>query len=279
VSHWTKDVNDAIVVFMNRERNMVNNRERIHAVLQTIAQEKGIHILYACESGSRAWEFASQDSDYDVRFLYVRPTEAYLELDIPPDVIERPIVDDLDVNGWDIFKTLRLLRKSNPPLLEWLYSPIVYMETSPMIAKLREVARENYAAPAIFYHYRHMAYGNYHQYIEQKTEVPLKKYLYVLRPVIALCFLEEHRSFPPTSFLQTLASVALEQEVREHIGELIARKQAGGEMGMGIADAVLNAFIDKHLARWDKPAFARYDHHETTQQLNEILRETLKLSS
>jgi uncharacterized protein len=256
---------------------MDENRERIQAVLQMIAQDKGIRILYACESGSRAWEFASQDSDYDVRFLYARPPEAYLELDIPPDVIERPIVDDLDVNGWDIFKALRLLRKSNPPLIEWLYSPIIYMETVPMIARLREVARESYAAPAIFYHYRHMAYGNYHQYIEQKREVPLKKYLYVLRPLIALCFLEEHRSLPPTSFLQTLASVKLEAEVREHIGELIARKQAGSEMGIGDADAVLNTFIDKHLARWDKPAFAGYDQHEMTQQLNEILRETLKL--
>jgi predicted nucleotidyltransferase len=178
-----------------------------------------------------------------------------------------------------LLRVKHLLRKSNPPLLEWLLSPIVYMETAPIIAKLREVAQESYAAPAIFYHYRHMAYGNYHQYIEQKTEVPLKKYLYVLRPVIALCFLEEQRIFPPTSFLQTLARVRLEPEVREHIGELIARKQAGGEMGMGDADAVLNAFIDKHLARWDKPAFARYDQHEITQQLNEILRETLKLSS
>ena len=263
---------------MEKEQNTDNTSERIAAALQTIAVENDVQILYACESGSRAWEFASQDSDYDVRFLYVRPLEAYLALDVPRDVIERPIVDDLDINGWDIFKALRLLRKSNPPLLEWLHSPIVYQETSPCIAQLREIARHSYAAPAVFYHYRHMAYGNYHQYIEQKTEVLLKKYLYVLRPVIALCFIEEHRCFPPTSLLQTLAGVRLEQEVREHIGELIVRKQAGEEMGLGDADAVLNAFIEEHLTRWDKSTFAHDENHEITQQLNEILREILKLS-
>jgi predicted nucleotidyltransferase len=257
---------------------MDDTRKRIDAVLQTIVVEQGVQILYACESGSRAWEFASQDSDYDVRFLYMRPPEAYLQLDIPRDVIERPIVDDLDVNGWDIFKAMRLLRKSNPPLLEWLYSPIVYQETSPWIAQLREIARQGYGAPAVFYHYRHMAYGNYHQYIEQKTQVPLKKYLYVLRPVIALCFIEEHSSFPPTSFLHTLASVRIEQAVREHIEELIVRKQAGREMGMGDADPILNVFIEKHLARWNTPTFVHNEKHEMTKQLNEILRDMLNLS-
>src|SRR5438874_9271177 len=104
--------------------------KRIQTALLTIAAEERVHILYACESGSRAWEFASHDSDYDVRFLYVRPKTAYLKLDQPRDVIERPIVDDLDINVWDIFKALRLLRKSNPPLLEWLFSPLVYAENS-----------------------------------------------------------------------------------------------------------------------------------------------------
>ncbi|MBO0782060.1 MAG: nucleotidyltransferase domain-containing protein [Ktedonobacteraceae bacterium] len=254
---------------------MHNRRERIGAVLRTIETDKQVRMLYACESGSRAWEFASHDSDYDVRFLYVRPREAYLKLDVPRDVIELPIVDDLDVNGWDIFKALRLLRKSNPPLLEWLFSPIVYAENSPLVARLREVARQGYEAPAIFYHYRHMAYGNYHQYIERKAEVPLKKYLYVLRPIIALRFIEEHNSWPPTSFLQTLGEVRLEQGVRERISELVARKQAGGEVGLGAPDAVLNAFIDEHLARWEKRTFARYDNREMTKQLDEILQQIL----
>src|SRR5712692_7457134 len=133
----------------------------IKQVLHDIEVQEQVSILYACESGSRAWGFASHDSDYDVRFLYARTKAAYLRLDPPRDVIERPIVDNLDVNGWDIFKALRLLRKSNPPLLEWLFSPIVYLEKSASINDLRAIARRFYSSNALYYHYKHMANGNY----------------------------------------------------------------------------------------------------------------------
>src|SRR5579864_2551659 len=122
----------------------------IQKVLHTIQAQEQVRILYACESGSRAWGFASHDSDYDVRFLYVRPQRAYLRLDPPHDVIERPIVDDLDINGWDIFKALRLLRKSNPPLLEWLFSPMVYLENTLAIEELRAIARRFYSPTSLY---------------------------------------------------------------------------------------------------------------------------------
>jgi len=96
--------------------------------LAAIEHTELVHILYACESGSRAWGFASPDSDYDVRFIYVRPRDWYLSIDLERrrDVIERPIEGVLDINGWDLRKALQLMRKSNPPLFEWLHSPLVY---------------------------------------------------------------------------------------------------------------------------------------------------------
>ena len=97
--------------------------------LHEIEKENNVKILLAVESGSRAWGFASPDSDYDVRFIYVRPKEDYLRLENVRDVIELPIDDVLDINGWDLQKTLRLLYKSNPTLFEWFSSPIVYLET------------------------------------------------------------------------------------------------------------------------------------------------------
>ena len=97
--------------------------------LHEIEEREHVRILLAVESGSRAWGFASPDSDYDVRFLYVRTMTDYLRLDPVRDVIEQPINDLLDMNGWDLQKALRLLYKSNPTLFEWLKSPIVYMET------------------------------------------------------------------------------------------------------------------------------------------------------
>ena len=104
-------------------------REKIQAQLRRIEEEEHIKILLAVESGSRAWGFASPDSDYDVRFIYIRPTQDYLRLDSVRDVIELPIDEVLDINGWDLQKTLRLLHKSNPTLFEWFSSPIVYRET------------------------------------------------------------------------------------------------------------------------------------------------------
>ena len=119
-------------------------RARIGAELEDIEQREGVRIFYACESGSRAWGFPSTDSDYDVRFLYARPSDWYLSINVETkrDVIERPIVDVWDVNGWDIRKALQLLKKSNPPLLEWLHSPVVYRETGDFAARLRTLAAE-----------------------------------------------------------------------------------------------------------------------------------------
>ena len=98
----------------------LERRAEIIAGLSKVAEEEGVRVLYACESGSRAWGFPSSDSDYDVRFIYAHPVEWYLSIRNRRDVIERPVVNDIDLSGWDIKKALVLLRKSNPPLLEWL---------------------------------------------------------------------------------------------------------------------------------------------------------------
>jgi uncharacterized protein len=119
----------------------------IAQALRLIEQQHGVRILYAAEAGSRAWGIESQESDYDVRFIYVHPRERYLRLDVPRDVIERPIADALDISGWDAFKALRLLRKCNPALLEWLHSPVIYVEASPVIAEMRRIARSLIAPP------------------------------------------------------------------------------------------------------------------------------------
>src|SRR5258707_343582 len=243
----------------------------IQQACHTIEAQEQVRILYACESGSRAWGFASHDSDYDVRFLYVRPQRAYLRLDLPRDVIERPIVDDLDINGWDIFKALRLLRKSNPPLLEWLFSPMVYLETSRAIEELRAIALSFYSSTALYYHYSRMAAGNYRQYLNGKPEVILKKYLYIVRPLIALMFLEQQHQLPPTNFLETLGQVQLPEEVHARIHDLVARKLAGDELGMGAPDTLLNIFIEEQLNKWSKPLFDARSQVGLSQELENVL--------
>lgn len=229
-------------------------RKAIESALVKIKQECNVRILYAVEAGSRAWGFASADSDYDIRFLYVHPEREYLRIDDPQQTIER-MEGELDLAGWDLFKALHLFRKSNPPLMEWLFSPIVYVENTPQIEVLRDIARQKYSSSAVFYHYSKMAFKNYRQYISNKlkagdTEVLLKKYLYVVRPMTALLYVEQHKQLPPTSFLDTLKQVELNADIRKAILDLVDRKQAGHELGLGPSIPVLNAFAEKHLYEW-----------------------------
>ena len=110
--------------------------------LKNIEQEQDIKILYAVESGSRAWGFASLDSDWDVRYIYIHNSLWYLSIDDKKDSYDKILPNDIDLSGWDLKKTLKLFRKSNPPLLEWMRSPIIYYQNSSMIDKLRNLALE-----------------------------------------------------------------------------------------------------------------------------------------
>ncbi len=128
-------------------------KNKILNKLKQIEQEKGVELLYACESGSRAWGFASPDSDYDIRFIYKHDLEYYLSLWEQTDVIEFMTEDDLDGSGWDLRKTVKLLAKSNAPLLEWLYSPVVYFENEAFATQMRELAKDCFSPIACLHHY------------------------------------------------------------------------------------------------------------------------------
>ncbi len=160
--------------------------------------EHSVRVLLAVESGSRAWGFASPNSDYDARFIYVHPRDWYLSVGLEEqrDVIEYPIVDAIDINGWDLRKALRLFWKSNPAFIEWIQSPIVYWEDGPFAALAREAMAAIYSCQKGIYHYRSMAKTNYRGYLMAEM-VPLKKYFYVLRPLLATRWIETYRSAPP----------------------------------------------------------------------------------
>ena len=151
----------------------------ITSQLKMIEESRQVRILYALESGSRSWGFASRDSDYDVRFLYVHPVEWYLSIRDQRDVIEIPITDSLDIKGWDLKKALKLFRKSNPPLLEWLRSPIVYRDVAGLAESLRNLIPAFFSPKNGMYHYLHMAKGNFREYLQGES-VWTKKYSDIL---------------------------------------------------------------------------------------------------
>ena len=180
--------------------------------LEKIEQDYDVKVLYACESGSRAWGFPSEDSDYDVRFIYVHKKEYYLSIDpvgmgTKRDVIELPTNDLLDISGWDLTKSLKLFRKSNPPLLEWLHSGMIYYQNFSTIKQMKELQSSIFAPHSCLHHYLNMASRNFRQYLQSEI-VKVKKYFYVLRPVLAARWIEQFNEFPPIEF-QTLVEKAV----------------------------------------------------------------------
>ncbi len=224
-------------------------RRQIAGTLDRIERDQGVRILLAVESGSRAWGFPSPDSDYDVRFLYVRPLDWYLSLTRGRDVIELPIEDELDVNGWDIAKALTLLGKANPVLFEWLASPIRYRADDDALRALHDFAGRIGHRTAATHHYRSLAEGNLRRHIDGRDRVRLKKYFYALRPACALAWL---RTRPddrvPMALGDLLAGIPMETAVRAAIDGLLARKSRLSEMGEGARIDALDAFIAAEIA-------------------------------
>ncbi len=183
--------------------------QRVQDALTQVEAERDVRVLFACESGSRAWGFASRDSDYDVRFLYVHRRDWYLSVEDRRDVIERPIADDLDVSGWELRKALRLLRKSNPPLLEWLQSPVVYRRNPVFATEFGALASEFYSPRRCFAHYLHMAFGNWSRYLRDREQVSLKKYLYTFRPLLACRWIERGQGQPIQNARSTMQPSSL----------------------------------------------------------------------
>lgn len=223
--------------------------EQILGRLEQAQEEHGVRILYACESGSRAWGFASPDSDYDVRFVYVRNRDWYLSFDVETrrDVIEYPIIDDIDCGGWDVRKALYLFTRTNGALLEWLHSPIVYLQHSRFAGDLRRLAPRAFNPIALCYHYSHMARGNAREYLFG-DKVRLKKYFYVLRPLLAIRYVEQGKGIPPVRF-EALVEAAAPEDLRASITALLELKRNTEELGLGDPIPQIGEFIESELER------------------------------
>lgn len=251
--------------------------KRIQEVLSSIKAKHGVRILYACESGSRGWGFDSADSDWDVRFIYCHPRDWYLSVEEGRDVIELPIDDLLDVNGWDLRKSLRLMKKSNPVLLEWLSSPIVYREDVAAMAAYRSLAQDFYQSTACLHHYLHMAKGNFREYLQGEI-VWLKKYFYVLRPVLACLWIECGLGVVPMAFDDLVAGVVKDEELKGSIAKLTELKRSGAEMDKGSRIAVIHSFLELEIARLTEVAAGIQKHPvsvELQEKMNRYFREVL----
>lgn len=232
-------------------------RARVLAELASIEQQHDVRVLFACESGSRGWGFASPDSDYDVRFVYVHKLEWYLRVQPQRDVIEVPISAELDVCGWECRKALQLLLASNPTLFEWLDSPVIYQEDAALATALRSLAPDFFSARKGRWHYRSMAKKTHREHLQGDT-VRLKKYFYVLRPLLAAQWIDAGRGMPPMRFADLAETMVTDMALLAEINQLLAIKMAAGEAEYGARFPLIHAFIEHELAQEaDEADFAK----------------------
>lgn len=258
--------------------------QRVIDRLAQVEEQHDVRILFAVESGSRAWGFASPDSDYDIRFVYSKRPHLYLSIGIEDqrDVIEYPIGSDgLDISGWDLRKALRLFRKSNPSIIEWLQSPALYWEHGLLRTELKQRLPVVYSPFVGWCHYRSMARNNLRNYL-QSDQVRLKKYLYVLRGLLAARWVERTWT-PPPMVVDELVDAEADWGARQipisAICALLHRKRQAGELGLGERIPELDQFIETELAR---PVPASRDlpgpHDNSCAMMDEVFRQVLRES-
>jgi predicted nucleotidyltransferase len=245
-------------------------KETIEQQIETIERDYQVRILFACESGSRAWGFASPDSDYDVRFIYSQPLNNYLSIRELKDTIELPVNQELDVNGWDIRKALQLFLKSNGPLFEWLQSPIVYKENSNFSRELRELMPIYFSHRAGCHHYLSMAKNTFENDL-QGEQVKLKRYFYALRPLLAGLWIVEKKSVPSMEFGQ-LRTIIANQDWNESVDFLLERKKAADEKALIDPVAFLQSWIEKTVAYCKEKADALEPVKHDIAELDALFR-------
>ncbi|QJP98720.1 nucleotidyltransferase domain-containing protein [Herbaspirillum rubrisubalbicans] len=247
-------------------------RAEIDKTLARIESEHEVRVLFACESGSRGWGFASPDSDYDVRFIYVNRPDWYLTVLPGRDVIELPVNDTYDVSGWDLRKTLGLLRNGNATVVEWLSSPVVYRADVNFVDQIRAAADLVHRPDRVFHHYLQMARKNYREYL-QGERVRLKKYLYVLRPLLAALWIEQQRGPVPMRFLDLVDALVTETALRTAIDELLVIKRRSGEAEEGLPLPEINRFLDAQLRRLEQIPTPQKDERGDYSVLDRLLRD------
>jgi predicted nucleotidyltransferase len=247
-------------------------KERVLAELRKIERESGVRVLLAVESGSRAWGFASPDSDYDVRFIYAHERDWYVSVVEPRDVIEQILPGDLDVSGWDLRKALRLFSKCNLALNEWLGSPTMYSEVTGFRQQLLGLMPRYFNSIAGMHHYRSMATRAFEEnYVDSR--IGIKKLFYVLRPLLACRWIERKGSQPPTRFAELVAAECGRTEERDWIADLLRRKADSREAAAISLDASRAASIRSELERYEAAAADLTSPMKaTTDVLDAVLR-------
>lgn len=257
-------------------------QKEIQENLNAIEENHNVRILLAVESGSRAWGFASPDSDYDVRFIYAHEPKEYIRIDNLPDVIEWELDEVLDINGWDIKKALSAFTKGNPNVIEWTNSPIIYRQSDDCKV-LRIAAMHYFSEKTGLCHYYGTANSTYQKYLTGDM-IKYKKYFYALRPLLCCRWIERFHQAPPVEFNKLLtlfdgADEILNENLKNAIDDLLVRKAATNENELNPQIPAIINFIRDECARQKKLSdVCLDDHYRDYTEINQAFRSVLGFS-
>lgn len=249
--------------------------KEINEKLEILESEKKVKILYACESGSRAWGFHSPDSDYDVRFLYIHEKEWYLSIEDKKDFIDLPVNEVFDINGYDIRKALKLFRASNCKIYEWVQSPVIYKSDDSFLQDLKSLVAEYYSPLSGLHHYLGLTRNTLNNDL-QGDQIKLKKYFYALRPVLAACWIAEKGECPPMEF-KHLRTLIKSEMIDKKIDNLMHTKLQVPESHLIAPDEALHQFITDKMELCEKHAQTLHKKESTPNSLNYLFRKTAGL--
>ena len=247
-------------------RNMF---QEIQNKLTEIERQRNLQIVYACESGSRAWGFPSTDSDYDVRFIYAFPKSHYLSIEERKETIDIPVDEVLDISGWELRKSLRLFYSSNAPLYEWLQSPMVYKQNDAFLKTLKSFMPEYFSLRKGMHHYLGMAKNAWDEL--QGNEVKIKKYFYCLRPVLAARWMVEKQALPPMEFA-LLRTQVNDRNWQNAMDELLILKAQSTEKTTMQSIPIINAFIKEQMAFCERQIPSANKEDMDIRPLNSLFR-------
>jgi len=255
---------------------METKEQYIKHKLTEISQKYNVKILYACETGSRAWGFPSPDSDYDVRIIYMHEPDWYLSLSDKKDTLEAMLDNgELDITGWDFKKCLQLLWKSNGALLERIQSPIVYHTTDGLIELFRENAEKCFAPVAGMHHYLGMARNSFDE-IENKEEIKLKKLFYALRAALACKWILDTNDIPPIVFETMVNELKFDDSLKQRIRFLVKLKSGKNESYIHPAEKELAQFIKEQIEIAGQKASTLGGRKQKDTDLDSFFRHGLK---
>lgn len=226
-------------------------KEHIVEILNQTEKEYNVKVLYACEAGSRTWGISSEESDFDVRFIYIHHPDWYLSIDQKRDVLEIPKHDKVgipvhplvDMSGWELTKALRLFRKSNPAILEWLHSSITYFQAYSFFERIQQLEPTVFSPIPSMYHYVKMAKGNFKTI--QKNGAHVKTYINVIRPLLMAKSIEKHNKMVSLDLNKLIAEAIKEDELKTDIEILIRAKTSGQKLVNQLSE--LNKFIEQEI--------------------------------